>query len=599
MPNKQRIASVVVISLVLGAFLAVGGALATHDGISLEISPEVGTGNAVNVAYTLTAKIPATTPAPTGGIEIDFEDMTNDATPASPDTECTILEGDTSCDVTFNSAAAGTVLIRGWIDHDVKNESGESGVTEVDLVEGRFSGDYLGPGGTPTPPHPGDCTPDDTFAACHSGTPTAGTAEGDNTDVVELSWAASPPPPPARLDCDVESAINPTSGGDSTETYTCRLTDESGAAQSGAKIDAENMDGANDDDDASAGPPDESCSTLADGTCTIAFAYDGQTGPAEICFWGDNDDDDGFTLGGQPQDGGECGTEAVYIASDGSFETEGNDLTDKVRKTWRASIANGFYSGQDIARDLELLPDSTVPYGRLSEGYTLDGNGGIHAFGGAPAVTGGPSWPGWDIARDLVILPDSTITSVRGYVLDGWGGMHPFGGAPPISFGPYWGWDIARDVELLSDSDVNGVSGYVLDGWGGLHRIQGGDHAVPPVISDGPYWGWDIARDLEIWDADEGYVMDGYGGVHEYGGADNIGGPYWDGFDIANDLELLAEGAGWILDGWGGVHVMGGAPYVDSGPYWQNWDIARAFEFFDAGVFILDGFGGRHQREFT
>ncbi len=35
-------------------------------------------------------------------------------------------------------------------------------------------------------------------------------------------------------------------------------------------------------------------------------------------------------------------------------------------------------------------------------GYTLDGWGGVHPFGGAPSVVVTGYWPGWDIVRGLV-----------------------------------------------------------------------------------------------------------------------------------------------------------------------------------------------------
>jgi hypothetical protein len=34
-------------------------------------------------------------------------------------------------------------------------------------------------------------------------------------------------------------------------------------------------------------------------------------------------------------------------------------------------------------------------------GYTLDGYGGVHPFGGAPALDNHPYWGGWDIATGL------------------------------------------------------------------------------------------------------------------------------------------------------------------------------------------------------
>ena len=106
-------------------------------------------------------------------------------------------------------------------------------------------------------------------------------------------------------------------------------------------------------------------------------------------------------------------------------------------------------------------------------GYSLNGDGTLTPFGGAPAATqAGHQWPDWDIARSVAILPNGS----GGYVLDGWGGIHPFAiGANPMppatSGGPYWsGWDIARGLVL----NQAGTGGYVLDGWGGLHPFAVG-----------------------------------------------------------------------------------------------------------------------------
>jgi hypothetical protein len=42
------------------------------------------------------------------------------------------------------------------------------------------------------------------------------------------------------------------------------------------------------------------------------------------------------------------------------------------------------------------------------------------------------------------LLPGS---ATAGYTLDGWGGLHPFGGAPELANTPYWrGWDIAKSI---------------------------------------------------------------------------------------------------------------------------------------------------------
>src|SRR5207237_4505998 len=107
-------------------------------------------------------------------------------------------------------------------------------------------------------------------------------------------------------------------------------------------------------------------------------------------------------------------------------------------------------------------------------------------------------WNGWDIARDIALDP-ADANAKSGYVLDGWGGVHTFGGAPAVTIADYWqGWDIARSIVVNpSDAQHPYVTGYVLDGWGGVHPFwQTGQTAIPaPAIAD--YWqGWDIARGI-------------------------------------------------------------------------------------------------------
>ncbi|MHB8614421.1 MAG: hypothetical protein ACYDAL_18685 [Candidatus Dormibacteraceae bacterium] len=78
-----------------------------------------------------------------------------------------------------------------------------------------------------------------------------------------------------------------------------------------------------------------------------------------------------------------------------------------------------------------LLPDSLG-------GYVLDGWGGLHPFGNAPAISNFSYWPNWDIARLLVLAVWSSHTNPAGWTLDGWGGIHPFGSAPAIAGFAYW-----------------------------------------------------------------------------------------------------------------------------------------------------------------
>ncbi|MEA2645083.1 MAG: hypothetical protein QOE92_166 [Chloroflexota bacterium] len=112
----------------------------------------------------------------------------------------------------------------------------------------------------------------------------------------------------------------------------------------------------------------------------------------------------------------------------------------------------------------------------------------------APAVADGGHayWPGWNIARGVVLSACSG--GVAGYTLDGWGGVHAFGVAAPVADGghAYWqGWDIARG--LAWDASYGG--GYVVDGYGGVHRFRPGAATPPPDVAVSAYWsGWDIAR---------------------------------------------------------------------------------------------------------
>ncbi len=102
----------------------------------------------------------------------------------------------------------------------------------------------------------------------------------------------------------------------------------------------------------------------------------------------------------------------------------------------------GYWPGWDIARGLVLIPGT-------ESGYVLDGYGALHAF--APAGQPMPAaprisayWRGWDIARSVWLEPSATSAAPSGYVIDGFGGLHPIGSAPAIQQSTYWqGWDIA------------------------------------------------------------------------------------------------------------------------------------------------------------
>jgi hypothetical protein len=105
---------------------------------------------------------------------------------------------------------------------------------------------------------------------------------------------------------------------------------------------------------------------------------------------------------------------------------------------------SGYWPNWDIIHDMVLIPGT-------HSGYVLDGYGNVHPFtapGTAmpPALAASAYWGGWDIARSVWLLPGSTLTAPGGYVLDGYGGLHPFGNAPAPPPAPNWGRDIARNL---------------------------------------------------------------------------------------------------------------------------------------------------------
>jgi len=107
-------------------------------------------------------------------------------------------------------------------------------------------------------------------------------------------------------------------------------------------------------------------------------------------------------------------------------------------------VSAGFWPHWDIIHDFALIPGTHA-------GYQMDGFGGIHPF--APVGQTMPAslkssayWPNWDIARSIVILGGSSLSAPAGYVLDGYGGLHQFGSAPAVKSSTYWGWDIAAGL---------------------------------------------------------------------------------------------------------------------------------------------------------
>ena len=129
-----------------------------------------------------------------------------------------------------------------------------------------------------------------------------------------------------------------------------------------------------------------------------------------------------------------------------------------------------------------MRPDKT-------SGYLLDGYGGIHPFGGAPAFANTPYWAGFDIARGLEIVSDGAGVPTGGWVLDGWGGIHPFGTGAAAYAAPYYaGYDLWQRLHAVE-------GGLWLVGRFGILEPLGAPAAAPlNGIAD---WGnWDIVRDI-------------------------------------------------------------------------------------------------------
>lgn len=240
---------------------------------------------------------------------------------------------------------------------------------------------------------------------------------------------------------------------------------------------------------------------------------------------------------------------------------------------------------KDIAFSLALFPDG-------SGGYVMDGWGKLHPVGDAAAVDSGVYWPGWIGARQIVMAPWASRQRPAGYLLDADGGIHPFGGAPAVRGNATWpAQGIARALVLAPASTPSSVRGYTLDGFGGVHAFGG----APPAIAAARFSG-DMARGLVILPSRgmlvEGYTLDYSGGVHPFGGAPDMAlaaSATWPGRDMADSLVAwtaapVGAPGGWVLDRSGGVHAWGSAPSLVPSVTWPGWDIARGLAASGSGA---------------
>jgi hypothetical protein len=230
---------------------------------------------------------------------------------------------------------------------------------------------------------------------------------------------------------------------------------------------------------------------------------------------------------------------------------------------------------KDIAFSLALFPDGTG-------GYVMDGWGQLHPVGSAPSVDSHIYWPHWIGAREIVMAPWSSRARPAGYLLDADGAIHPFGGAPAVTGNTLWpSQGIARGIVLTPDSTPGAVAGYTLDGYGGVHPFGG----ARPVVG-AAHWSTDIARGIVLTRGSNGLFVNGYtldysGGIHPFGGARLVTpSATWPGQDMADSIVSWTaapsgDPGGWVLDRHGEVHPWGSAPSVAPSKTWPGWDIAR------------------------
>ena len=132
-----------------------------------------------------------------------------------------------------------------------------------------------------------------------------------------------------------------------------------------------------------------------------------------------------------------------------------------------------------------ILGDATPAAGQEGQFYVLDGFGGVHAGGGAPAMSPATPYFGFDVAVDFTYVPaHQTIGGESGIlVLDAFGGVHsggPLRFDPPSGATPYFGFSAARAI-IYRDRRPQVMSAVVqADG----NLVQGSDGVTGATLTD-------------------------------------------------------------------------------------------------------------------
>jgi hypothetical protein len=124
--------------------------------------------------------------------------------------------------------------------------------------------------------------------------------------------------------------------------------------------------------------------------------------------------------------------------------------------------------------------------------YVLDGYGGVHAGGYAPAITPGTPYWGWDIAKSIDYVPVAYSSSIYGdgyFVLDGYGGVWQGGKLASISMPktPYWGFNVARSIVYrVVDPEAFGTTNTTMGTFSDLNVL----HTLTYFYLNLPDAGW-------------------------------------------------------------------------------------------------------------
>ncbi len=334
-------------------------------------------------------------PPGSNAVRIHFEfagpgDTDGGNTPDTPDAECQISVGSSSCTTARASVNQGNLTVRGWIDHDGGSPTpptGEQpGLTEADLAEGQDASTNPGTG----------CLV------------LSETAEPDCTDVAQVTWGA------ATLDCAPETA---TAAPGTAHKITCTARDAAGATVAGANVDAE-VTGANDPDGNSPTTPDLTCTTAADGACELTHGPTGttSTGTSTYRAWLDADGNDANA----EADTGERRDEAVTPGAGCSapFAPSGEpDCTDVVEATWQARAATGLDAEPETATATTNSPHTITGYVYDQYGVLFEGNTQVkfEFFQGSVSDTGNGNSSVPDLTCTTANSSSCTVTVNSGF----------------------------------------------------------------------------------------------------------------------------------------------------------------------------------------